>query len=183
MVGRSDKEVCADMETILRVSRPCGGLRISPYGLPAVSGALSAPCTTSTDSVEVAAPPSFADCQAVHIMVRCMTSHSTEQALGECTSHQMPLLFWLCSCGWQAADLLRRCDKNPKTGKTRGKCSPIEAYIVSGSHQKVSDATWHSDILVGPRLHEPLDHCGLHDIRLSHPLGVLSSCVLTTVLR
>jgi hypothetical protein len=77
-------------------------------------------------------------------------------AFGECTSHDMPLLIWLRLCGWQAADLLRRCEKNPKTGKTRGKCSPIEAYIVSGSPQKISNATWHSDILLGQRSREPV---------------------------
>ena len=32
----------------------------------------------------------------------------------------------------QAAQILRRCERNPKTGKTRGKCSPNQAYIVSG---------------------------------------------------
>jgi hypothetical protein len=36
-----------------------------------------------------------------------------------------------CSDGCQAKDLLRRCSKDPRTHKNRGKCTPIEAYIVS----------------------------------------------------
>ena len=47
---------------------------------------------------------------------------------------------------------MRRCEKNPKTGKTRGKCSPVEAYIVSGLPQKISVPRGISDIPAWPEI-------------------------------
>ena len=65
-------------------------------------------------------------------------------------------------------DLLRRCSKNPKTHKNRGKCTPIEAYIVSGCIVDMTPALVPSALLchapvqrqrLSARVH--LQHCDI----------------------
>ena len=71
MVGRSDKEVWVRIKGVLFCVSAVHVVlfSISPYGLPAVSGALSAPCTTHIGSVRLAAPQTYAESRALHTMV------------------------------------------------------------------------------------------------------------------
>ena len=72
----------------------------------------------------------------------------------------------------QAKDLLRRCSKDPKTHKNRVKCTPIEAYIVSGCIVDMNAALVLSALLC----HAPVQrqrlsarvHLQHHDIDAQH---------------